>query len=120
MIQTSSFTNGWHHPKAVAVCRFPPPNWRGRVYEPLAPPAWALKIKDAERFGRVYTAQLQAPNAREVYEELGADAVLLCYEREGEFCHRRIVAAWLEAELGIEIPELRVPRTMDLFELQKG
>jgi hypothetical protein len=43
--------------------------------------------------------------ARTVYRELGSNAVLLCYERPDEFCHRHIVAAWLEKELGIEVEE---------------
>lgn len=40
-----------------------------------------------------------------VAQELGSDAVLLCWEAPGEFCHRRLVAAWLEEALGIEVPE---------------
>ena len=47
---------------------------------------------------------------RAVYEHLtgtyGDDVTLLCYEKPGDFCHRRIVAVWLELALGIEIPEL--------------
>jgi hypothetical protein len=40
-----------------------------------------------------------------VFQELGSDAVLLCWEPPGKFCHRRLVAAWLEEALGIEVPE---------------
>ena len=36
----------------------------------------------------------------------GKDIVLLCYEKEGEFCHRHLVADWLANSLGIEIKEL--------------
>ena len=31
-----------------------------------------------------------------------------CYEDNMEFCHRHIVAAWLELSLGIEINEIVV------------
>ena len=41
--------------------------------------------------------------------ELGSDAVLLCWEAPGKFCHRRLVAAWLEEALGIEVPEYVPP-----------
>jgi hypothetical protein len=40
-----------------------------------------------------------------VFQELGSDAVLLCWEPPGKFCHRRLVAVWLEEALGIEVPE---------------
>jgi hypothetical protein len=36
---------------------------------------------------------------------------LLCWEAPGKFCHRRLVAAWLEDALGIDVPEY-VPSTM--------
>jgi len=39
-----------------------------------------------------------------VYEELGENAVLLCWEKDG-FCHRHLVADWLQEKLGIEIKE---------------
>jgi len=34
------------------------------------------------------------------------EAILLCWEPPGAFCHRRLVAAWLETALGIVVPEL--------------
>ena len=34
--------------------------------------------------------------------------ILLCYEDNMEFCHRHIVAYWLELELGISVPEVEV------------
>lgn len=33
------------------------------------------------------------------------NSVLLCWERIGEFCHRRIVASWIEKSIGIEVEE---------------
>jgi uncharacterized protein (DUF488 family) len=44
-------------------------------------------------------------DAKEILNEMGEDAILLCWEPPGEFCHRRIVAQWLESELGIKVPE---------------
>ncbi len=34
--------------------------------------------------------------------------ILVCYEEYNEFCHRQIVAAWLELNLDIEVPEIIV------------
>ena len=32
--------------------------------------------------------------------------ILLCYEKETEFCHRFLVADWLKFKLGIEVKEI--------------
>lgn len=34
--------------------------------------------------------------------------ILLCYEDNMEFCHRHIIAYWIELELGISVPEVEV------------
>jgi hypothetical protein len=36
---------------------------------------------------------------KEVLRDLGDDAVLLCYEKPGQFCHRHLVAQWLKVDL---------------------
>lgn len=48
--------------------------------------------------GRKLTPQI-------VYDSIPHEAILLCYERAGEFCHRRILADWLENDLNVRIPE---------------
>lgn len=40
----------------------------------------------------------------EVYNDLD-NSVLLCYEKSWEFCHRHIVAAWLEKSLSANVKE---------------
>jgi hypothetical protein len=45
-------------------------------------------------------------NPQEVFAELGKDAVLLCWEPKGLFCHRHLVAAWFWEKMGLEITEL--------------
>jgi hypothetical protein len=42
----------------------------------------------------------------EIYQTLGENAVLLCWEKPGDACHRRLVAEWFERCLGVEVPEL--------------
>ena len=41
-----------------------------------------------------------------VYHDLGENAVILCYERPGVFCHRRLIAEWFCDRLGIKVNEL--------------
>jgi uncharacterized protein (DUF488 family) len=36
----------------------------------------------------------------------GKSLVLLCWERHGEFCHRRLFAEWFRENISIEVPEL--------------
>ena len=71
----------------------------------LAPPAWLLKAKDPELFDREYRKQLDSLDAKQVTEELGPNAILLCWESFNVRCHRRLVAEWLEEKLGIVVPE---------------
>lgn len=118
---TSNFKRAWNHPKAVSIARFPPRNWKGRTYFNLAPQPWMLKIKDMAEYGKVFKEQILGKlDRRRSMREFGKDAVLLCFEAPGEYCHRRVVAEWLERNLGIEVPELVVPETMGLFSTEES
>lgn len=35
----------------------------------------------------------------------GKDIALVCYEKPGDFCHRHLLAEWLEERTGVEIKE---------------
>lgn len=39
------------------------------------------------------------------YNTQGHDCVLLCYEKPGDFCHRHILANWLEENFGFKVEE---------------
>ena len=41
-------------------------------------------------------------------EKFGEDIILLCHEPVEEFCHRRLVADYIELQTGFYIPEVRV------------
>ena len=114
-MKTSNFKISGADPNAVSIARYPP--WRGpsafkgRRYQALAPSkallsAWkAGEISQAKYIEWFYQETLSPLNPAQVFKELGADAILLCYEPPGEFCHRRIVAEWLEKALSASIPE---------------
>ena len=41
-----------------------------------------------------------------LYNKFGNDIILLCHEPVDEFCHRRLIADYIELKAGIYIPEL--------------
>ena len=99
-------------------CRF----WQGEKYPDLAPPPELLKIKDCETYAVLYHERvLDRLDPQKVYADLGDTAVLLCYEKWADvqsgkaFCHRRLVAEWLEENIdGLRVNELEEPQ-MKLF-----
>lgn len=102
--------NGYRYVSIARFNRF----WHGDEFKKLAPPAEVIKIEDIDLYTKLYYEKvLNKLNAKQVLEELGDNAVLLCYEKWSDiekgttFCHRRIVADWLEKELGIKVKELQ-------------
>lgn len=105
-MKTSNFARNGRHPKAVAISRGVPKWYKGRRYLKLAPSWELIKIEDPQFTKLYYRYILDRLDPKKVYKELGQDAILLCWEKPGEFCHRRVVARWLEEKLGIEVPEV--------------
>ena len=76
----------------------------------MAPKYWFFKLykedDDVDFFvEKYYQEVLNKLNAQEVYDDLGHDSIIVCWEQPDEFCHRFLVSAWLEVELGIIVPE---------------
>lgn len=98
-----------------------PQFWRGPrlAYARLAAPKGAFdnpKVRhDQEAFRAVYLAHLDA-HAGELAAELASIArvnggkrlVLLCFESldRQPWCHRMMLASWLEEHTGLDVPEL--------------
>lgn len=83
-----------------------------RRYVPLCP-SW--KLVNAYKTGLItkeeYTKQyyedvLNKLDPDEVYTSLGENSILLCYEKSGDFCHRRIIADWFKETIGQIVEEL--------------
>ncbi len=82
----------------------------------LAPDAEAWAQEGREAFTASYLRQLEGLGAERILERLeeigdGRQAIaLLCWERldkPGEWCHRRLLADYIERETGTTIPELK-------------
>lgn len=108
MIFTSNFKIAGHLPLAVAISLGVPRGWQGARCTALAPPRAIIKIMDPETFIPLYRAQvLDRLDPYQIIRDLGGDNfIMLCWEAPGEFCHRRVVAAWLRKHTGILVEEL--------------
>lgn len=96
--------------KGICIAIKHPNGFKGYCYPDLFP-KWSFLSKykqdgDEESYTKAYYEEvLSKLNPNKVWQDL-QNAVLLCWETPGKFCHRRLVAAWLEKELGVSIPEL--------------
>lgn len=123
---TSYYAKSGQHPNRISISASEPPWFMGKRYPRLAPSwdmIWAVKhgtITD-EQYGRLYLELLikkRKLDPNTVVKDLPNNAVLLCYERPDDFCHRHIVARWLRRSTGIQIHELDyTPSIDDHFDL---
>jgi uncharacterized protein (DUF488 family) len=54
---------------------------------------------------RYYNETLHKLDPQKVYNDLDGK-ILLCHEPPGAFCHRQLVARWLESSLDVKVVEL--------------
>ncbi len=100
------------NPGAVSIARWPPRWWGSRRrYIALAPSISLLNRSRAGLPWPEYVTEykrdvLSKLDPAKVYADLDPDAILLCWEKPDEDCHRRLVAEWMENALNIRIPEL--------------
>lgn len=98
----------------ISIARWQPKWYAGITYKVVAPTADMLKsdnIKDD--YVAQYKRILSALNAKKVVDQIlfltgGRDCALLCYEKPNDFCHRHLLAEWLQSELGIIVREFGI------------
>jgi hypothetical protein len=88
----------------VSIARGSPRWFTGKKELRLAP-TWAMLKMQKLEYDAAFAELLAKLDPAEMYQVLGENVVLLCWEKPGDTCHRRLVAEWLEAALGIEILE---------------
>ena len=86
------------------------PNWK--LYEDLK----SKKISE-EKFILNYNEQLDTLNPRMVFEDLnslvsGYEPILMTDGSKKKFCHRHLVAEWLEKNLDVIIEEYKIGRVL--------
>lgn len=106
----------------VGISGWTPNGYKGATYKKLAPKySWWKEWHDNNLSEEWYTTKynetvLATLNPTVVATEIqsfGKDVVLLCFETPEKFCHRHIVAQWLNEKTGIKVQEY------DLLKKQK-
>lgn len=101
-----------------------PEGFNGARYQQLAPKyTWWKQWHDEHMSNqwfieRYYETVLNKLDSNVVIQDLqafGKDVVLLCYETPEKFCHRHIVADWLNNKLNINIQEFSLKDTQQQF-----
>lgn len=110
---TSNYSKKGRDPKAVSISAKAPSYFYGRWYLYLAP-SW--EIINGIKYGgwteadytRAYLDLIineRNLTPERVVDDLEDGSILLCYEKTSDFCHRHIVAEWIESETGILVRE---------------
>ncbi|MBR3162396.1 MAG: hypothetical protein IKF19_06675 [Bacilli bacterium] len=122
MIYTSSYKNcktNKYRTFSISKDKGKDANYNGYCYLKLAPlesffRIWRNNIGKLSKkenneyyIKEYYNNILKNLDPKEVYKVIN-NSILLCYEDNNEFCHRHIVAAWLEYYLDIAIFEVKV------------
>jgi len=111
-METSYFAKSGNNVNAVSIALYTPKWFTGKQYKTLAPPKHLLDLYKVGKIGEeaydeIYHRRvLWFLRPQNILEELGNDAILLCYEKPEKFCHRHIVANWLMKHTGIMVEEV--------------
>lgn len=100
----------------IAVSGKRPDFYEGLYYPDFAPrfevfQQWKKGEITNEQYMQKYRFHLDTLDNNELkkdfqlYNVEGNDCVLLCYEKTGDFCHRHVLADWLEENFGFRVEE---------------
>ncbi len=99
--------------KVIGIALYPPRWFYGISLKQVSPTKSILFAKDQtqEEYIRRYKTEVLAKQDMSQFLKAvemasgGQDVALCCYEKPGDFCHRRILAEWIKEKAGIEIKE---------------
>lgn len=112
-LHTSYYARSGKNPQAVSISAKAPFFYKGKAYLDLAP-TWdllrAYKEGEVDAFGYTETygeiLKERGITPEKVIDDLGEGAIMLCYEGPNKFCHRHIVAVWINNSGLAEVSEL--------------
>ena len=121
MIYTGYYTNIKKYEEAglvpIAISGKVPDFYDGLTYPDFAPryemfQKWKNGEITNEGYVREYRAYLDTLDKEEIRQDFNSphecnNMILLCYEKSGDFCHRHVLADWLEENFGYRIEEYK-------------
>lgn len=85
--------------EVIGIARYQPKWFYGRNMKHLAPTSYMLSDRCThEEYIKLYEGILMSLNLEQLKTELeaiGRDVALCCYEKPGDFCHRHLLADYL-------------------------
>ncbi len=73
------------------------------------------EVNEREYIEQYYTSVLSQVNIEELLEG-EEDPILLCYEKGQEFCHRHVVADYIEIMYGVEVKDVLIDEDLNVEE----
>ena len=122
-IYTSYFAQLKNFPSnfvTVSICGWPPKWYNGLRYKKVAP-SWSILEeyknnpdieKYTNRFNKEILSKISPQDFINDIKKITNNAenvILLCYEKPSDFCHRHLVAEWINNNTDIKIKELEYP-----------
>jgi uncharacterized protein (DUF488 family) len=99
----------------ISIAGKAPESYKGVEFKKLAPKLSFWKVWEQTKDNDYYIEQfnklvLNTLDPKTIYDELitisnGKIPCLICYEKPGEFCHRHLVAEWLQNNCNIKVEE---------------
>ena len=129
MLYTSNYARWGSHPNAITISKKAPDWFVGESLPQLAP-TWELiygykdgTIPDflyASEYKRLLNKRKVDPNLLLELSVNDEPVFLLCYESPKDFCHRHILAEWVEDKIGLVIPEWKNEKELQEEKQQKA
>ncbi len=107
----------------VCIAGYAPEGYTGARYRALAPRrVWWQEWHDKnlgeqwyrDKYDETVLGLLNPKQVAADLQALGKDVVLLCFEKPGDFCHRHLIAEWLNKH-GCSVKEYDLVRQGNLF-----
>ena len=126
-IYTSYFANSkkLHNENIVVIgIALYPPKWYVGPSLKMVSPSYDIlhNSKDHDDYERRFFSEILEKRDPKVFlsniERLakGKDVALCCYEKPEDFCHRHLVAKWMNEKLGLQIEEFGVSKNPTCIE----
>lgn len=113
---TSNYKRSGMNPAAIGISYVVPGSFHGITHGGLAPTLelisavkWDTDRITQDEYAVRYIELLKerGNTPQQIIESFSDGTIFLCYEDPGEFCHRRVLADWIEEETGMFLPEWR-------------